>query len=347
MDGEPLVGFDAVRRLTDDTGMLQHSRFSVPDRNHGYCIDDNARALLLLSWARDLPRALRVEYGSIYAAFIQHAWNADEGRFRNFMGFDRKWLERVGSDDSNGRTYWCLAVAECEFPDDGVQRWAATLLDEIGSKLPRTTSPRTAAFLILGAACILESRPDAETPYDILKSCAGFLMDRYHESRTDHYRWFETSLAYDNARLSEAVLRAGKILNDDRMMEIGLDTLEWLIEWQTGECGRFRPVGTHAFGREFAPKTLFDQQPLEAWATIDACIAAAQCDDNSKWLPAAENAFAWFKAANSADLPVSELKNGECYDGIGESGINLNRGAESVLSWQCAVRRIASVREGT
>lgn len=340
-----LTGFEGVRRLSDNTGILQHSRFAVPDRDHGYCLDDNARALLLLCLADDLPLKLRRRYGTVYAAFMQHAWNANEGRFRNFMAFNRSWLEDVGSDDSNGRAFWVLAVAECSFPDSGIREWAATLLDEIAPTLSQTSSPRTAAFLILGAEQIVRKRAASGLARQILENCAAFLLQLYESSGIDNWDWFETSLAYDNARLPEAVLRAAHILDDKRLEEVGLQTLRWLRDRQTDADGMFCPVGTEQFGTAFARPARYDQQPLEAWATIDACLAARQLDASDMWIKHAQSAFAWFTGANVLGLPLASTQSGECFDGIGPHGINLNRGAESVLAWQCACRRIALIRQ--
>lgn len=334
-----------MRRLTDGTGMLQHSRFSIPDRDHGYCIDDNARALLLLSWADDLPLETRIDFGAVYAAFVQHAWNVQEKRFRNFMGFDRQWLEAIGSDDSNGRTYWALAITETEFPDDGTRRWAATLLDQIASKLPQTSSPRTAAFLILGAELIIRHRENADEALQMIRNCAAFLMECYAVSAIAKWPWFETSLAYDNARLPEALFRAGAMLDDADMIEVATRSMNWLMDRQVNAAGQFRPVATQDFGRPHAPPTLYDQQPLEAWATVDACMAAASVDNSRKWRDHAEAAFAWFLGANDTGKWLVDEKTGECFDGINSQGLNLNRGAESVLAWQCACRRIAVLRK--
>lgn len=339
----PLTGFDAIERLTDDTGMMQHSRFSVPDRNFGYCIDDNARALLLMTVADDLPEALRQKYGLIYAAFIQHAWNPATGKFRNFMGFDRQWLESEGSDDSNGRTYWALATARAKFPDAGVREWASALIDDLSQNMGTVASPRAAAFYVLGAEELCRSRIDDNRALRLLQTYAEFLCERFAQCATDDWVWFEESLAYDNARLPHALICAGRFTGNEAYLSIGLDSLRWLTRRVTDQRGYFQPVGTQEFGQKFAAPAQYDQQPLEALAMIEACLAAASCDPNRDWNHHADIAYQWFRQQNDTGYPIVDEASGECFDGIGKTGPNKNRGAESVLAWQLACRQLTGI----
>lgn len=340
----PLVGFDAVARLCDDTGILQHSRFGVPDRTHGYCIDDNARALLLMGWARDLPFSLRLKWAGIFAAFIEHAWNDETHSFRNFLGYDRQWLEASGSQDSNGRTYWALASAACDIEDPGIAVWAGAMCDQIEPYIVGFTSPRAVAFAILGALRRRGSNHATNQSEKIIEDLAQLLIDCFQRSATDNWLWFEISLAYDNPRLGEALIGAGRVSNNSDWVKIGLQSLRWLCERQTAKRGYFSPVATEEFGLPFALPTTFDQQPLEGLAAIDACIAAFQVDRSQDWIEHGELAFAWFTGANNGNVGLADNDTGECYDGIGPGGPNLNRGAESVLAWQCACRRIEVLR---
>ena len=339
-----------IARLTDDTGMAQHSILTVPDRNHGYCIDDNARALMLMAVASDLPSDERLRLSMIYAAFLQHGWNAEAGRFRNFMAFDRRWLEEVGSEDSNGRTMWALGVTAARHPQAQVARWAERLYDTAAPAMLSITSPRALAFLMLGAVARLEVEADHRPSLDLLARHGRSLMALVEANRRPDWRWFEIMLAYDNARLPEALIRAGRRLDDPHMIRCGLDTLEWIGTKQRTEHGHFRPVGTESFGLAHTEPARFDQQPLDAWAMIDACSAAAEVDPDPRWTALAERAYRWFLGDN--DLGKSLLCNssGECFDGLNPVSVNLNHGAESVLAWHLAraakMRMDAMVTEG-
>ena len=323
-------------RLTDDTGIVQHSILAVPDRTHGYCIDDNARALMLLALVDPMDEAERVRLSMIYAAFIQHAWNPAERRFRNFMSFDRRWLEDVGSEDSNGRTLWALGVTAARHPNRDVARWAERLYDTVSGDMAELNSPRALAFLILGALARLEVTPGHEASLALLRRHGRTLMALVQANRRPDWRWFEIMLAYDNARLPEALIRMGDHLSDPDMVATGLDTLEWIGTKQRTPAGHFRPVGTESFGLAHAEPALFDQQPLDAWAMIDACAAAAEVDRDPRWSALAERAYRWFLGDNDLGHSMLSAASGECFDGLNPVGVNLNHGAESVLAWHLA-----------
>ena len=337
-------GWAGIARLTDDTGIIQHSRFAVPDRNHGYCIDDNARALMLVALADDLPVDTRFRYASIYAAFVEHGWNAAAGAFRNFMGYDRRWLEDNGSLDSNGRTLWALATAENLFAEAGIRDWAATLFDQVVLHMEPDISPRTAAFLVLAMEQNRASRGDDAEATALMTRCADYLHGLYTEHATSGWHWFEPYLSYDNYRLPEALIVAGRMLERAPLIDAGCEALDWLATRQTGPGGRFRPVATEEFGVRHAAPALYDQQPVEAWAAIDAAIAAQRVRPDRRWIDHAEAAYRWFEGDNDASARVADPVSGECFDGIGAWGVNRNMGAESVLAWQFAQRRIEALR---
>lgn len=321
--------FDGIIRLSDDTGMLQHSRLSVPDRDHGYCIDDNARALMLMNRLdhHDANRLAR-----IYAAFVQHAWNPDAQRFRNFMGFGRNWLEAVGSEDSNGRTLWALGATANEAPDARLHSWALGLFDEAADIAHAFNSPRALAFAALGADHILARVPDHRRATAIIGRAASRLTDLLAAARSIDWPWFETVLAYDNCRLPEALLRIG-IRQDRRdLIEHGIETLDWIMDRQTAPSGLFRPIGSQGFGAE-AMILPFDQQPVEIWAAIDACDAAYGATGDDRWIDQARRAYAWFFGENDRGIMIADLATGTCYDGLTPRGVNLNEGAESTLAF--------------
>lgn len=339
----PDMQTDHFLSMCDDTGLFQHAVHSVPDRSHGYCVDDNARALLL---ACALNNPAEEPLGELltatFAAFVQHAWNPDMRRFRNFMGFDRRWLEDSGSEDSHGRTLWALGV--CADRDASLSRrqWAASLFAEALPIVESFTSPRAWAFTLLGldAYCnAVESNPLAGRLRNLL---ADRLMALIAQVATADWVWFEESLSYDNARLPQALIATGVSTGSSAYIEAGMRSLRWLNAQQTSSAGHFRPVGTEGFGEMRAEPRMFDQQPLEAAATISACLAAWRADGDAAWTIEADCVFAWFLGGNDLLLPLVDLETGGCRDGLHPDRPSENRGGESVLAYLLS---LAEIRE--
>jgi glycosyltransferase involved in cell wall biosynthesis len=333
----------AVERMSDATGMLQHSIFSVPNRHHGYCIDDNARALILMHRVDPLDETTRDKWTSIYAAFLQHAWNPDTRRFRNFMNFDRSWCEDEGSEDSNGRTLWALGVTAREARARKHRDWAISLFNATAGIAFELGSPRAHAFAMLGAAAMLDVEPGHAVARDILARFGEELVALLDTARRPEWQWFEIVLAYDNARLPEAMIRAGQALGRADLLRVGLDTLDWIVARQTSPDGRFRAIGTESFQRPYADPLPFDQQPLEAQATIDACLAAHEVTGDARWAAEAMKAYRWYLGANDLDLPLASGADGGCFDGLMPHGLNQNQGAESILALQLASCAISTL----
>jgi len=336
----------AVERMSDATGMLQHSIYSVPDRRHGYCIDDNARALILMSKIDEVDETVRDRWTAIYGGFVQHAWNPDKRKFRNFMNFDRTWCEDEGSEDSNGRAIWALGVTARDARAQKHRDWASVLFDETASIAFDLGSPRAHAFAMLGAAAMAEAHPGHALSREILTRFGDELVALLERTRRPAWSWFEIVLAYDNARLPEALLRAGKVLGRRDFLDTGLETLAWIAERQTSPEGRFRAVGTESFGREYAEPLPFDQQPLEAQATIDACLAAHEATGEARWAEEAMRAYRWYLGANDLDTPLASVADGGCFDGLMPTGLNRNQGAESILALQLANCAISALSKG-
>ncbi|WP_174278778.1 glycosyltransferase family 4 protein [Sphingomonas bacterium] len=326
----------AVERMSDSTGMLQHSIYSVPDRRHGYCIDDNARALMLMNALPNVDEVTRDKWTTIYASFIQYAWNPDVRRYRNFMRFDRSWCEEVGSEDSNGRALWALAVTARDARDAKHRDWAVMMFDATASLALELQSLRAQAFAMLGAAAMLEARPGHELALLLLRALPDTHLALLAEARRPEWQWFEIVLAYDNARLPHALIAAGRALGRQDLVDCGLSTLAWICDKQTSPEGRFRAVGTESFGRPYAEPLKYDQQPLEAQATVEACVEAFRASRDPKWLREAERAYRWFLGANDLDLPLASRDDGGCFDGLMPTGLNRNQGAESILALQLA-----------
>jgi glycosyltransferase involved in cell wall biosynthesis len=320
--------------MCDDTGMLQHAVHSVADRGHGYCVDDNARALLLsCALARTDEVALPANLTARFAAFIQHAWNPDNSRFRNFMSFDRRWLEPLGSEDSHGRTLWALAECARHDGDPARRRWAVELFSKALPIVETFSSPRAWAFTLLGLDSYCALGVCDQGAVRLRTVLADRLVDALSASEREGWVWFESVLAYDNARLPQALIETGSMLQRPAYVEAGLRSLRWLMGQQTAPAGWFRPVGSNSFGHVRQTPELFDQQPLEATATISACLAAGRADRSGNWPAAALKAFDWFLGENDLAVALADPVSGGCSDGLHPDRRNENMGAESVLSY--------------
>ena len=329
--------------MCDDTGLFQHAVHSVPDRSHGYCVDDNARALLL-ACALNNPgeRRLSEVLTARLAAFVQHAWNPDTRRFRNFMGFNRTWLEASGSEDSHARTLW--ALGECARSDSSPsrRRWAASLFAEALGTAETFRSPRAWAFTLLGLDAYCAAAPDDLRARQVRPVLADRLMAILASVETPEWVWFEEGLAYDNARLPQALMVTGMATQTRGYVDAGLRSLRWLMMQQTASTGHFRPVGTAGFGERRKQARAFDQQPVEATATIAACLAAWRADGDAEWKAMATSAFAWFLGSNDLSVPLVDLQTGSCRDGLHPDRANENRGGESVV---CYLLALAEIRQ--
>jgi hypothetical protein len=337
----PEVQIGHFLSLCDSTGILQHAVYSVPDRAHGYCVDDNARALLLslalsASGEEPLPEAMTARF----ASFVQHAWNPDTLRFRNFMSYDRRWLEPVGSEDSHGRTLWALGAC-AQGANPSRSRWAAALFEKALPVVEQFTSPRAWAFTLLGldAYCAHSAQLGAQAPLAerMRRLLADRLMSLWSASRTHDWRWFEDGLAYDNPRLCQALLQTGITGRKPHYVEAGLDSLRWLMALQTAPSGCFRPVGSESFGQLRQQPAAFDQQPVEALAAISSCLAAWRAEQRpnvrSEWREGAMRAFGWFAGQNDLHTSLIDHDTGGCLDGLHSDSANQNMGAESTLSY--------------
>jgi glycosyltransferase involved in cell wall biosynthesis len=330
------LGLAAIERMCDATGMLQHAIFDVPDRAHGYCIDDNARALMLA--CRDSRMA--PNWLPVYAAFVEHAWNPETRRFRNFMNFDRGWKEHAGSEDSCGRAVWALGFTAVNAPEASYRTWARKLYERVIEPLSHLRSPRAQAFMMIGTAALAEDDPADPLPARLLARWGDGLLGLWNEYRQLGWDWFEPVLAYDNARLPEALIRAGLAIGREDFVERGLACLAWLAGQQTTAEGHFRAVGSDSFGRLYAPPLPFDQQPVEAWAMVDACDAAFDATGDAQWQERARHAYLWFLGRNELGLALGDPDSGECHDGLIPTGLNRNRGAESILAFYLATSAI-------
>lgn len=330
----PALALAHLCAMTDDTGLFQHAVHSVPDRAHGYCVDDNARGLLLAMSLKTLGEEQLPESMILaFAAFVQHAFNPDTKRFRNFMSFDRRWLEPQGSEDSHGRTIWSLGAVARHDTCAARRRWAAALLAEALPVVEGFGSPRAWVFTLLGLDPYCAAMPADNFASDMRSRLADRLLNLLQQVETPEWVWFEENLSYDNARFSEALIVTGSATGTSAYVSAGLRSLAWLMGRQKSPTGLFRPVGTDSFHDVRAAGRIFDQQPVEATATIAACLAAQRLTEDSHWWSEAQCAFDWFFGGNDLWQPLVDIETGSCRDGLHPDRRNENRGGESVLSY--------------
>jgi glycosyltransferase involved in cell wall biosynthesis len=334
----PEASIAGLARYTDEIGILQHGTLDRPDPAHGYCVDDNARALILTCRMRamGMRRAGLDRLETKYAAFVARAWNPQTLRFRNFMSGEGVWLEEAGSDDSFGRAMWGLGVAARMAGVRSRRLWAARLAAQAMPSAIVMRSLRAVAFVILGLVELIGAGRSGDRWAAALRDGVERLMGALASGHEAGREWFEAYLSYDNARLPEALLRAGAVLRDGRITTAGLRALSWLCDVQTAPSGWFRPVASESLGKPAEEALVFDQQPLEAAATIDACIAAFNVGGDRRWITEARRAFAWYLGDNDLGEPLI-AGDGLCFDGLTPRGPNLNHGAESILSLQLAI----------
>ena len=331
----PPVRLDHLLRLTDATGILQHATYDIPNATDGYCTDDNARALALTVALDDSglgsPAAARV--ATIYATFLGHAFVPATGRFRNFLSFDRRWLDDDGTDDCLGRAVAALGACIGRSRRPGLQAWAMRLFAPALEALDRTTSPRAWALGIIGIQDCLRRLDGSRHAAGVRARLTARLVDQQRAAATADWPWPEEIVTYDNARLCQALVSSGRWTGDRQALEAGLALLEWLTEVQRSPTGRFAPVGNRGFLRKGGPAAPFDQQPLEAHATIAACLEAFHATADAAWADRAWDAFDWFLGHNVVGLVLCDPATGGCRDGLLADRTNDNQGAESTLAW--------------
>lgn len=333
----PVCRLDHLARMTDSTGLFQHATYTVPNFADGYCTDDNARALLLTVLLGELGQAgaevRRIATAS--AAFLQAAFDRDRGRFRNFLSFDRRWLEEVGSEDCQGRAVWALGtcVGRSRRSDLDLAAWAAAHFELALPAVLEMSSPRAWAFGLLGVHEYLRRFDGDRVTGQARDALTALLVELYERTATPEWPWFEEVLAYDNGRLPHALIAGGLDGGDGRAMEIGLEALDWLVKMQRSPQGHFRAIGCHGFFRKGQAPARFDQQPVEANATVGACLEAYRVTQDRRWLDEARSAFEWFLGRNDLGLELYDAGTGGCCDGLQEDRINRNQGAESTLAF--------------
>lgn len=342
----PELKLDHLHRLSDSTGIFQHASFTVPNFAEGYCTDDNARALVLAMMLKRLGHGSpRIgERAATYAAFLNHAFNHERRRFRNFMGFDRRWLEEAGSEDCHGHALWALGLCVAQAGHGSFQMLAAQLFEQALAASTEFTSPRAWAYTLIGIDEYLRRLSGDRRVTQIRELLTAKLVQRHHDAASGDWPWFEDTVSYANAKLPHALILSGRCMGNTTLLELGLKTLRWLVQLQTSEAGSFRPIGSNGFYPRGRERALWDQQPIEAQATVSACIEAYQTTNDAFWLTEARRAFEWFLGRNDLGLALYDATTGGCRDGLHMDRLSQNQGAESTLAFLLALAEMQALQ---
>jgi len=342
----PDINLKHMRIMTDDTGMLQHAKYSIPDRSHGYCADDNARALIVACMHYSLLKDKGVvPLIQTYLSFMNDSFNPGNARFRNFMSYDRRWLEEMGSEDSHGRSLWGLGTAVKCAPSDSIRKMAAGLFSEGLPALENFTSPRAWAFAIVGLQAYMEAFGGDTTARRLRAVLGEKLFDLFKQRASHDWPWCEDQVTYANAKLSHALILAGQWIPHTEMFEMGINSLNWLLARQKAPEGHLSIIGNTDWHNREGDSSTFDQQPIEAMCLIEACAEAFRATGERKWIEEGYRCLSWFLGRNDLNVQIYDFETGGCCDGIQPTGVNANQGAESTLSWLISLLTMYKILE--
>jgi glycosyltransferase involved in cell wall biosynthesis len=342
----PELKLDHLFRMSDSTGIFQHASFTVPNFAEGYCTDDNARALVLALMLKRLGHGSKCleAQAATYAAFLNHAFDRRPGRFHNFMNFERRWLEEVGSEDCQGHALWALGLCVSQAGQGSFQMLAVQLFEQALPVAAEFSSPRAWAFTLIGIDEYLRRFSGDRRANHIRETLTTRLMQSYGDTARDDWRWFEEVVSYANAKLPHALILSGRCMNAAPLLETGLKSLRWLIEMQTSEAGSFRPIGSNGFFPRGKKRAIFDQQPIEAQATVSACIEAYHATNDPYWVAEARRAFEWFLGRNDLGIALYDPGTGGCRDGLHVDRLSQNQGAESTLAFLLSLAEMQALQ---
>jgi glycosyltransferase involved in cell wall biosynthesis len=349
LDRLPAINLDHLYRMTDHTGILEHAVFVVPNYPEGYTTDDNARALIVAILLEELgagaPTGLD-DLVSRYLAFLWFAFDPTTKRFRNCLSYERQWQEPGGSEDSHGRALWGLGTVLGRSKNAGWRGAAGRMFELAVPSAIEFKSPRACAFALLGLQEYLDSFPGDRAALGASDVLASRLLNSYRANHSDEWNWFEDVLAYSNARLPQALIRAGMRAANNEMVSAGLEALDWLVTIQRCEVkGHFVPIGSQGFYSKKTEKARFDQQPIEACAVVSACLQAYRATGKSRWRKEAWSAFNWFLGDNDLQIALYDPTTGGCRDGLHPDRANENQGAESTLSFLMALLEMRKLED--
>ncbi len=331
----PRINIEHLRRLTDDVGIVRHARFIVPAREHGYALNDNARALMVALMAQQLipDDSFLKDLECVYMGFLWHAFSEKTNRFKSIMNFDRHWQEGIGSEDSQGRALWALGTVIGSEPYSPLCDVAMGVFKKTVNNLLEFSAPRSWAFGLIGIQNYLKRFGGDREVCGIQKRVAVLLLREYENNASSKWPWINDQLTYDNGKIPQALIASGQLLNNEKMKNAGLKCLDWLVGIQFDAANVFEAVGNHGWYPKGGNKARFDQQPIEAQSILEACLAAYRATGKKKWDDAARRCLDWFLGHNNMNVNLYDYNSGGCCDGLGADGANPNQGAEATLAW--------------
>ena len=335
-----------LRILTDDNGMLQHAHYTTPDRNHGYCVDDNARALIVscMQHHRTQDESL-LPLIQTYLSFLLYGYNAEQKRFRNQMSFHRTWEEEVGSEDAHGRALWALGMAVKYQPTEDMRDMSAGLFTRALGVCEALRSPRALAFALVGAHAYLEVYGGDSDVRRVRTALAQMLYSQFKGNSTQEWPWLEDSVTYANGIIPMALMLAGQWIPELEMHAMGVQALSWLLETQTAPEGHLSVIGNEKWLIRDGERSKFDQQAIEPMCLILACCEAFRSTRNEHWLKEGRRCLDWFLGSNDLNDPLCDFRTGGCRDGLHPEGVNANQGAESTLAWLISLLAMHEISE--
>ncbi len=327
----PTFTLDYVKRLTDDTGIVQHAKYGIPNLKEGYCMDDNARALIMVLMTYNQFKSKEaLDLLPIYLSFIQYM-QCEDGNFRNFLSFKREYLDEVGTDDSFGRTLWALGFMVCNSPNSSYKEFARELFFSSLQHLDKLTHLRGYADAAIGLSHYLKSYPDEEIQLKLVSLCDK-LIASYKKNKTKNWNWFEEKMTYDNAILPMALLMAFEITGNFIYKEIGIESLTFLDD-HTLDKGYYNPIGNDGWFYLSKEKAIYDQQAIETMAAVMMYHQAYIVTQDVVYINKMFQTYLWFLGENSLRIPIYDHETNGCCDGLTPVGLNRNQGAESTLAY--------------
>ncbi len=321
-----------INRLTDDTGIIQHAKFGIPNLKEGYCLDDNSRALLMVLMAyRQMKDIQALELSPIYMSYIHYMQNAN-GTFRNFLSFNRNFLDEIGSEDSFGRTIWALGYLLGNAPNDAYYQTGKSVFFNASVNFEKLKSIRSIANTMIGISYYLKSNPSDDTMTERLRNMAMGLVKHYEENESSDWKWFESLLAYDNGILPLALLHSSEILNDDKITDVALNSMNFLTR-HTLKDNYLSVIGNEKWYKKEGERSLFAQQPIDAMAMVLMYHRAFRITKDKDYLNKLYTSFLWFLGENDLRMSLYDFETQGCCDGFESYGVNRNQGAESSLAY--------------
>jgi glycosyltransferase involved in cell wall biosynthesis len=328
----PPFMLDHVKRMTDDTGIIQHAKFGIPNLKEGYCLDDNARALLMVLMAyKQNKHPLALSLSPIYLSYIHYMQN-DDGTFKNFLSFNRNFLDEVGSEDSFGRAIWALGYLIGNAPNDAYFQSGKEIFFDAAPNFEKLKSIRSIANTIIGISYYLKSNPSDDGMIERLRKLTNVLMEEYSKCRSENWHWFESLLAYDNAMLPLSLLHAAGILNDEKIDAVAIESMNFLASI-TLKDGYLSIIGNEQWYVKDGTQSMFAQQPLDALAMVLMFHQAYDLTKDKQYLSKLYTSFMWFLGENDLRMSLYDFETKGCCDGLESYGVNRNQGAESTLAY--------------